>query len=366
MATAHYRELDGLRGLAAQLVLFAHASVLTLEPQLLPAWLARFAVIVFFVLSGFAIATSIKSRALSSGQWDWMDYAIRRVARIYPPYIVAVVSAAALAAMHNAGWTLSNVATGTEITNGPVSWLRTLLFLYRSSDAMTSVDGPSWSLRLEVALYIVSGLITFAWFARGLLRALFLTCAAAFLVICCFRLSYMFTAAILFASGSFAAFVVNGPPRLRSWKVQIGICVVLLSPVILPSLIDDSEISFIYQAALGPVLALGLIWLAHSGLANGSLLSRLIVASGNWSYTLYIMHAPILIVLYLLFAGATAAGIPVAGMFVFYVVLTNAICWAIALAVERPSYYAKLLRKCVAQVVPVSAQFPYLLKKPRP
>src|SRR5271155_2464256 len=161
MAAAHYRELDGLRGLAAQVVLFSHTSAMTLEPHLLLAWSARLAVIVFFALSGFAISTSIRNRVLSSGQWDWMDYAVRRMARIYPPYIVAVVSAAALAALHNAGWSLADVGPATEITNGPVAWLRTLLFLYRSSDAMTAIDGPSWSLRLEVALYIVSALIAF-------------------------------------------------------------------------------------------------------------------------------------------------------------------------------------------------------------
>jgi peptidoglycan/LPS O-acetylase OafA/YrhL len=332
-------------------------------PLNLMSWLARLAVIVFFVLSGFAIATSIKRHVLSN-RWDWKDYAIRRTARIYPPYIAAIVLVAALVTLHKAGWTLVGVRPAVQISANSISWLRTFCFFYTANDAMTALDGPSWSLRLEVALYIAAGLITLAWLAHGVLRHVLLGCVVVLLVVCFFHLSYMVLATIQFASGALAASLINGPAGLRSRRIQFGVCVVLTLPLLLPTLTDDSAVSLIYQASLGPIIALGLISLTRSGAADSSRFSRVIVASGGWSYTLYIMHVPILSALQTSFTSSPVAAMPWFCVLALYMVLINGICWFIALGVERPSYYAKLLNGCIARVVPTTARkIPIPIKK---
>ena len=358
--TEHYKELDGLRGLAAQVVLAAHANGLILaHPESLLGWLARMAVIFFFVLSGFAIATTIKRHSLAAGGWDWSDYAIRRIARIYPPYLVAVGSVAVISAFSLFGWTMLGMyRPAADFNTGPISWLRTLLFLYTGNDAITVADGPIWSLRLEVALYIMAGLIAAAWFTHGLKRYVLVGCLASLTGLFCARLSFMTIAIVLFGFGAAAALTMPALSKTSARWSAGAIVVALLLPIVLVGLRDDSPLSIAYQAAVGAPIALLLVLLARSKLAGRSWWTRVAIASGSWSYTLYIMLSPILIGLRTLFGDADPSGeTPLRGviMFALYFVLTNFTCWVIALVVERPSYFARLIRKSIAPINAIPA-----------
>ena len=46
--------------------------------------LSEYAVLTFFVLSGFLIALSINRNIEENGYFEWREYIISRVARIYP------------------------------------------------------------------------------------------------------------------------------------------------------------------------------------------------------------------------------------------------------------------------------------------
>src|SRR5213592_4048461 len=92
-STAHDPALDGLRGLAAMAVVFAHASnanmgVIYGVPL---GGLGRVAVWLFFVLSAFLL-TRQALIALRSGDYrTWLtSYAARRLLRIYPLLCVAL------------------------------------------------------------------------------------------------------------------------------------------------------------------------------------------------------------------------------------------------------------------------------------
>jgi peptidoglycan/LPS O-acetylase OafA/YrhL len=96
LMTARYEELDSLRGLAALSVFFGHIYFMfkeTLITQLLFkfgifhfAIAGREAVILFFVLSGFVLSLPFYSdRPFSSS-----TFVIRRIFRIYIPYIVSI------------------------------------------------------------------------------------------------------------------------------------------------------------------------------------------------------------------------------------------------------------------------------------
>lgn len=88
-------DLDFVRASAAVLVLACHIRGLffvDFAQILRPTWLDKafyfftglqhFAVIIFFVLSGFFVAGSVHS-GIQSGRWSWRDYASRRMARLW-------------------------------------------------------------------------------------------------------------------------------------------------------------------------------------------------------------------------------------------------------------------------------------------
>jgi peptidoglycan/LPS O-acetylase OafA/YrhL len=75
-----YELLDGLRGLAALIVVLHHLSITTL---------GHYAVMLFFVISGYCIAAATETarrKELGFGSFMW-----RRLHRIYPPYLLAIV-----------------------------------------------------------------------------------------------------------------------------------------------------------------------------------------------------------------------------------------------------------------------------------
>jgi peptidoglycan/LPS O-acetylase OafA/YrhL len=96
----HWRALDGLRGLAALTVVFRHcAGALPLsdpartslhESALAPLLNAQGAVQLFFVLSGFVLAGSLERNRHGVGL---LQYYVKRVFRIHPPYVFGVLFA---------------------------------------------------------------------------------------------------------------------------------------------------------------------------------------------------------------------------------------------------------------------------------
>src|SRR6185437_4515847 len=101
-AAAHIDGLDSMRGIAALLVVFHHVWLLgAMRPGVWEWRLLHYSplrmivegrppVILFFVLSGFVLAHALLHRPTA-----YKDFAIRRFARIYPPFAVAILVSAA-------------------------------------------------------------------------------------------------------------------------------------------------------------------------------------------------------------------------------------------------------------------------------
>lgn len=165
-APARLSSLDGLRGLAAFVVVVGHCLLIdasmaapSLDPEtrlggfeaamyyspLRVLWAAGEAVLVFFVLSGLVL-----SNAAASGRHaNWRDYYPRRILRLYLP-----VAGCILLALPQA-WLLRPVATkaGTSWwfnahseSGGLRGAIRTAFLL----DGTTWVNGALWSLTWEV------------------------------------------------------------------------------------------------------------------------------------------------------------------------------------------------------------------------
>src|SRR5690606_21941755 len=90
----HLDALDGLRGLAVLIVIASHLSNARLLPWPGVAGWGKGGVYLFFVLSAFLLTRALLRRPLAgfaSGRL-WADYALRRVLRIWPLYLVVLLA----------------------------------------------------------------------------------------------------------------------------------------------------------------------------------------------------------------------------------------------------------------------------------
>jgi peptidoglycan/LPS O-acetylase OafA/YrhL len=97
---AHYFWIDALRGGAAIIVLVSHVSlfglygyehVLAKWPPTRLLWAGHQAVILFFVISGFALYLLFEQMAAARGRW--LKFIMVRFLRLYPPYLASLVLA---------------------------------------------------------------------------------------------------------------------------------------------------------------------------------------------------------------------------------------------------------------------------------
>ena len=147
----YYPALTGLRAVAAYLV-FAHH----FRPAASPGWYERLTgqlfvgVSLFFVLSGFVIASRYQGSVQLTHGW-WRDYFWRRVARVYPVYLV--LNTSALARVY---WPLPTGKTANALL---------LIFLSESmlrgfSNTLKYVGLPQgWSLTVEECFYFTAPLL---------------------------------------------------------------------------------------------------------------------------------------------------------------------------------------------------------------
>ena len=100
--------LDGLRGLAVLVVVASHLSNsgMHLLPALSLSGIGKSGVYLFFVLSAFLLTRALLRLPLP--QWRqarvWADYALRRVLRIWPLYLVVLLASWLLTLQGVAGW----------------------------------------------------------------------------------------------------------------------------------------------------------------------------------------------------------------------------------------------------------------------
>jgi peptidoglycan/LPS O-acetylase OafA/YrhL len=160
----YYPALTGLRAVAAYLVFFHHFRPVGLSEGWLPLVLGQLyvGVSLFFVLSGFVLATCYQQRVQLSGRW-WRTYLWHRVARIYPSYLL--LNTAVLARIY---W---------PIPAGKLSNSLLLVFLSETllrgfSSTLKYVGLPQgWSLTPEECFYVSLPFLLLLWQRRGILGA---------------------------------------------------------------------------------------------------------------------------------------------------------------------------------------------------
>lgn len=129
--------LDGLRGIAALLVVQAHIGLIFPSTALHLVTMGSEAVGLFFALSGFLMSHLYGSRPVTKE--NVLDFLVSRFARIYPVYLAAVVLVAMLSSMQNLDF-VQPIVGGTDFVRH--------VFLLGSS-------GVFWSIPPEIQFYLL-------------------------------------------------------------------------------------------------------------------------------------------------------------------------------------------------------------------
>ena len=341
--------LDGVRGLAALYVVCNHVFLRAYpgypadHAPFWAAWLiyGRFAVVVFIVLSGFSLA-------LSPARHGWRldslsKFAFRRARRILPPYWAALVFSLAVAWLivpppGQAGPDLRSIVVDGVLTQNLIS--------------APSPNRAFWSIAVEAQLYLLFPLLLLLFRRRGaavMLAAVTLVVAAVGIVgphvahLDFIVIQSPPDLAALFAVGIVAAGIVAAGEARRSWPwawIAAAAAVPVLAAIWWLGSVWTLDHLFWVDLSLGPAVGCLLAALATGRPAP---LLRLLdtrpVRNLGWSsYSLYLTHEPIVVVLYdKVVAGRVGHGTPTfLLLFALAVPAAVAFAWMFAAVFERP------------------------------
>jgi peptidoglycan/LPS O-acetylase OafA/YrhL len=324
-ASQHLLFLDGLRGLAALYVMIGHARWLLWEgysegyvkhPEqysMLNKTLMYFfslfkfgheAVLFFFVLSGFVIHLKYARNLskLSPLKFGFSDYLYRRIKRIYPPFLIAILITFLFDTLgRKLQWKIYNGTTPYQLINeniGHNSWsLKTfvgnIFFLYKEYVPVYGTNGPAWSLKFEWWFYLLYPLFLLAGTKKIIyptLVMILLFCASFFPQYWPERLlPEIFSMMLTWWLGVLLAEVYAKRIHVKFAYLSCASAFIFLTPFF-----DSSNVFYSVWVA---IFFFGLISfflsLSHKNKLI-KLLERLKV-TGDFSYSLYITHFPILV-----------------------------------------------------------------------
>jgi peptidoglycan/LPS O-acetylase OafA/YrhL len=315
--------LDGIRGLAALFVVVNHVFLRAFPGypvDTAPFWAGwfvygRFAVVVFIVLSGFSLA-------VSAARAGWQLRGVRRFARrrawrILPPYWAALLISLTVAWLVAPPPGQGAPTLRSVVVNGAL--LQNLVY-----DAPIP-NRAFWSIAVEVQLYIVFPvllLVVRRVSALVMLSAVTLLVVGVGIVGPHFaRLNLLVLEsppdlAALFAVGVLAAGIVVARQRLRDWPwhwLALAAALPVLATIAWRGSVWTLDNVFWVDLSLGPAIGCLLAALAtdRPRWLVGALDTRPLRSLGNISYSLYLTHEPVVVVVYeKLVAGRIRQGVP--------------------------------------------------------
>jgi peptidoglycan/LPS O-acetylase OafA/YrhL len=306
--------IDGVRAIAALAVVIFHAN-----PLLLPT--GFFGVDIFFAISGFVVTYSILGRSFAS-HGDFLSYFYkRRVVRILPAMFFWVVLAAALSILFVPRSVLSQddfvtgIAALFGLSNVYLAWISGNYF---SPSAELNPFTHTWSLGVEEQFYIAASVIVVLTAAtRNSLHR------SRGLIACVVLLALLSAGASAYLSShdaQHAFYMIDS----RFWELGAGVLLALATPRIKPSLERLPQtrrnvlgaaslllvlisialpvrFSIPFPQAILPVAAtvalMTVLATGDAGVAARLLCLRPVNALGKASYSIYLAHWPVMVLL---------------------------------------------------------------------
>ena len=277
---ARRNNFDLLRLVLAYAVVVYHVGYLTGHDEVAPGTLAGVAVGGFFVISGFLLSWSL-SRDPTLG-----PYAIKRFFRIYPLYAIVMVVQAAVLVLEGGGTGLLRETARYLAANlAFLNFLQPTIGDSLSHLRMNVINGSAWTLKVEIACYVL--LPVTLWLTRrlglGFLLALALLLAASPILLTGIpgeaQARDYLTLASFFLAGSVMFHLGHHLDRLKRHFLVIGI-------VGTPLVLAGSPWVMAYPVLSQIVLA---VWVYCFAFA-----SRTITPKSDISYGAYLLHFPII------------------------------------------------------------------------
>ena len=315
----HYELLDGLRGVAALLVIFYHIgegfATSPIDQHVNHGYLA---VDFFFILSGFVIGYAYDDRWKTS--LTMKSFFRRRLIRLHPMVIMgAVLGAVAYCIQGCQRWD----GTQMPLTMVLIAFLLNLFLLpvvpgtgadVRGNNEMFPLNGPNWSLFFE---YI--GNILYALFIRKMsTRWLTVLVAAAGLGLGTFAVCNLSGYGHLGVGWSMIDWNLLGGFLRLMFSFSIGL---LMSRIFRPVKIcgafwicsaitavllslphigggDRLWLNGLYEAVCTIFIFPALVWLGASGKTTDKVTSKVCRFLGDISYPVYVVHYPLMYLFY--------------------------------------------------------------------
>ena len=288
----HFDALDGLRGVAALMVVLGHSSAMMLGHDNAFVFRKKLAVIFFFMLSGFVVTSAYD--ALIRNGYPIGDFLLRRAIRLYPMIVAGAVLSSISCAFFEPAFRHS--------WRGLAASLGAILCLpspHTNFNWWTRfpINPPEWSLFDEITLYIVFAFLL----VRFSMPVLILVVVTAFAVYTAADLrsfpSDMPMASLW--SGALSAFGIGmllfrlhdagSLPNVRPPFVVLGLVIVVMC--VIPAWVGPMPDAIAFVILCPMVITAG----AARGRGDATRAERLL---GKLSFPLYIVHWPFLVVVH--------------------------------------------------------------------
>jgi len=307
-------DIQALRAIAVILVILDHLNLL----QKLPGSPAGgfIGVDVFFVISGFLITQHLVTEVQTRGRVSFRDFYLRRARRILPMALLVLLVTVAASFLVFWPWLASEFALDGLWS---ALFVSNIAFAVRGVDYFsadqTSIFQHYWSLSVEEQFYLVWPLLialvaVFAFTKFGVTRRLIVVTSLVAVISftwACIETAVSPTEAYFSTFARVFEFALGGilailaprmtgiPGKMRPWLSHTGAVGILLAVWIV-----DPIAGFPGPMALLPVLAATLFIAAGTGtdkeVQAWPLRSRPVTYVGDMSYSLYLWHWPVIMI----------------------------------------------------------------------
>ncbi|WP_375206028.1 acyltransferase family protein [Hyphococcus sp.] len=296
MEGRYYEAIDGLRAVAVLLVLFFHAGFGFAEGGFV-------GVDVFFVISGFLI-TGMIARDIERKEWSFSRFYLRRIARLTPALLVTIIATLVAGYFILAPEDLARL--GRTGSYAAVSGSNIFFWLESGYFDQASSSKPllhTWSLGVEEQYYLVWPALVFLFAKLGGRKAIawglaalgvLSLCAAVYLngknpgavfFLMPFRIHQ-------FALGGLIALTLTlKGGRLQSLSGLASVLMLLAAG----NLASGDGGAYWLNAVLPAVAAALFIWSSEAAPVKAVFASPPMRMLGRWSYSIYLVHWPIMV-----------------------------------------------------------------------
>lgn len=312
--------MDSLRGTSALIVALVHSfQIFCLPyfglygfPHLFTSWLATYAVITFFIVSGFMICLSVSNHSDTNG-FKAVNFFKARFFRIYPPLLASLLLCIGIFLLMNYfqihGSESFRLGGELFLSREKVQfeWERfipTLLLIYSivpGASPPLSINGPLWSLSYEWWFYLFAMLVAHAainktaqlrYFPVIVILVLFLLSPAGLL---------LWIYLLVWCSGYLLAYLYRSGGLLKHHLSLVLLFFIVLCILGIIGVGQEKTLVYLSEPlqrygnpAHKTMMFVGFILAALIGLMiRGKVHVRFFSGMARYSYTLYLIHFPI-------------------------------------------------------------------------